>query len=98
MTRTISAAEYRALLDRSLRLRSYRVQFHIVPGVDNQGTQCEYCGDTDALVAANVYCTAFGGDTHCADTCLACIVYVVDGHVDTDPNHPVTIEIAQGAS
>lgn len=97
MTRMLSAGETAALLDRSAELRSYTVRLSVVEHVDNQGAQCEYCGEVDQLVAANVYCTDYAGDTHCADCCLGCIVYILDGHVDTDPNRPVTIEIAQGA-
>lgn len=97
MTRTLSALEAASLLDRSADLRSYSVRFHIVPTVDNQGAQCEYCAEVDALVAANVYVVDFEDQAHVADCCLACIVYVTDGHVDTNPDRPVTIEIAQGA-
>lgn len=97
MTRTLSAPEAAALLDRSAELRSYNVRLAVVTSVDNQGAQCEYCAEVDQLVAANVYCTDYAGDTHCADCCLGCVVYILDGHVDTDPEQPVTIEIAQGA-
>jgi hypothetical protein len=96
VSRTLSALEVADLLDRSAELRRYTVRLSVVEHVDNQGTQCEYCGDTDALVAANVYATDYQGDTHCADTCPGCIVYFVDGHLDTNPNQPVTIEIARG--
>lgn len=97
MTRLITNDQIRRLLDNSARLRSYTVRFHLVATVDNHGTQCEYCGEANARVEANVYCTDWNGDTHCADTCLRCVVYVVDGHVDTNPNQPVTVEITQGA-
>lgn len=97
MTRLATNQQLRRLLDNPARLRSYSVRVNIVPTVDNQGAQCEYCGDVNAMIATNVYVTDWDSDTHCADTCLACVVYVIDGHIDTNPSQPVTIEIAQGA-
>ena len=92
----LSPLEQVSLQD-SNALRSYSVTYRIVANVDNQGGQCQYCGDEGQLVVANVYATDWDGDTHCVDTCSGCIVYVIDGGIDIDPNTIVIVEIAQGA-
>ena len=97
MTRILDSATARTMLDRVAELRSYTVRMAVVDTVDNQGAQCEYCADVDALVGANVYVVDYENQIHCADCCLGCIVYVIDGHIDTNPERPVTIEIAQSA-
>ena len=99
MARTLTRAEANAWLKDTGRdiLRTYSVTVNLVLRVDNQGAQCEYCGNAGARVKANVYVTEWNGDTQCADTCLGCLVNVVDGHFDTNPELPVTVEIAQGA-
>lgn len=83
--------------DHSEALRSYSVTYRIVANVDNQGEQCAYCGDEGQLIVANVYCTDMDGGKHCEDCCSGCIVYVIDGDIDTDPGTIVVVEIAQGA-
>lgn len=97
MTRILNSATARTMLERSAELRSYTVCMAVTETVDNHGTQCEYCAEVDALVAANVYVVDYENQVHVADCCLGCIVYVIDGHIDTNPDRPVTIEIAQGA-
>lgn len=103
MSRTISRAEMAEVMNRfdppggGVALRRYSVALAIVPTVDNEGEQCEYCAEVDRPIVANVYVTDMDGQDHCADTCGKCIVYVVDGHLDTNPDLPVIIEIAEGA-
>lgn len=96
MIRTMTRVEMAQRVNRDI-LRGYNVRMHVVSSVDNQGGQCEFCAEVDALVVANVYLTDTDQESHCADCCLACIAYVLDGHVQTDPAYTVTIEIAQGA-
>lgn len=103
MSRKITGAEMSAVMNRfdppipGVVLRRYGVALAIVENVDNQGAQCEYCGEVGRLVVANVYVTDMEGQDHCADTCAQCIVYVMDGHLDTNPDLPVIVEILQGA-
>lgn len=96
MTRILNSATARTMLERSAELRSYTVRMAVTETVDNLGAQCEYCAEVDALVAATVYVVDYENQVHVADCCLGCIVYVIDGHIDTNPDRPVTIEIAQG--
>lgn len=77
-------------------LRNYDVALSIVNSVDNEGQLCDYCDDTTCRVAANVYLTTFDGEDHCLDVGVDCVFYVIDEHMDTDPDQKVTIEIAQG--
>lgn len=104
MSRMVSQAEMAAVMNRfdppasDLVLRRYSVALAIVATVDNQGAQCEYCGDVDHLVLANVYVTDMDGQDHCADTCGGCVTYVIDGHLDTNPDMPVIVELAQGVN
>jgi hypothetical protein len=97
-TRMLTRPETIALLQRAdmTALRTYDLKVYVVTDVDNQGTQCEYCGEAGALVSVNVYARDMDGQDHCADTCLTCAFNVIDSEIDTDPAQPVIIEIAQG--
>lgn len=77
-------------------LREYDVTLSIVSTVDNVGSLCAYCDSPSCRVAANVYLTTFDGEDHCLDVGVDCVFYVIDEHMDTDPDQKVTIEIAQG--
>jgi hypothetical protein len=95
--RELTRQEMRAALNGNVNiLREYTLVMRIVDTVDNQGAQCEFCGNVDATVAANVYATDHAHQDHCADTCLSCIVYVTDNHIDINPIFPVVVEIARG--
>lgn len=95
--RQLTRREMNAVLfNRTDVLRSYNFTMRVVDSVDNQGSQCEFCGDVGATVAANVYATDQEHQDHCADTCLACIVYFTDNHIDINPAFPVVVEIARG--
>ena len=95
MIRKLSNAEAALVLDRNaqIALRRYPVTVYIVPTVDNEGAQCEFCGEAGAVVSANVYARDFDGQDHCADTCRCCALSVVDSEIDTDPGHAVVIEM-----
>lgn len=95
-TRELTRNEMCAIRHFGDALRSYNLTVRIVESVDNQGAQCEFCGKAGALVAANVYATDMNDQDHCADTCLPCIVYVTDNHIDIDPVFPVVVEISRG--
>lgn len=95
--RQLTRQEMHAALNGNVSvLREYNLVMRVVLAVDNQGAQCEFCGDAGATVAANVYATDQDHQDHCADTCLSCIVYVTDNHIDINPMFPVVIEIARG--
>lgn len=95
MIRTLTREETRAVVLRAsaTALRTYSITIHVVSNVDNQGAQCEFCGEAGAVVSANVYARDLDGQDHCADTCRCCALSVVDSEIDTDPDHPVVIEM-----
>lgn len=103
MARMITRAELAAAIDRfeiagADILRRYQVNIAIVTSVDNEGAQCEYCAETDRPTVANVYVTDMDGQDHCVDTCRRCVVNVIDAHIDTNPDMPVLVEIAQASA
>ena len=73
-------------------VREYLIRYVVVGRVDNQGEACAHC-DTGHPVECNIYVTPNvpGSDTY-AVSCTHCALHVVDGVLDTDPAHVVTIE------
>lgn len=97
MIHNITQATMHGALNRADILRVYSVRINVVPFVDNQGEQCTFCQVTGNEVTTNLYATTMDGQDQCADTCLDCVIPTLDGAIDTDPDFPVIIEIAQGA-
>lgn len=74
-------------------LREYVMRYRIVPSVDGQGDTCEHCQED--TVQANVYVRLMSGYDEMERTCTACVLPVIDGHLDTDPSYIVTVERPQ---
>jgi hypothetical protein len=74
-------------------LREYTIRYRVVPMVDGQGEPCTFC--QLLTIQANVYARLMNGDEAYEQTCLSCVLPVLDGHLDTDPSYIVTIEQPQ---
>lgn len=73
-------------------LREYDVQLHVHDHVTNNDSQCQHCQRIEHTVAAVIHATDFDGNPLYAETCLACVIPVIDRHLDIDPDRPVIIE------
>lgn len=94
MTAIITAADMiSAITAKSNVLRSYTIQFRVVPTVDNEGTRCRFC--QHYMVDTTIYFTDMARDTHSEDTCRFCVISLIDEHFDVDPVYTVTVEVVQ---
>lgn len=75
-------------------VRDYLVRYVLVGEVDGLGEVCDYC-PVGRKINCNVYVTPNSPDSDTyAQCCEECALHVVDGVLDTDPAHVVTIERA----
>lgn len=79
-------------------LRRYSIDLRLVDKVDNEDTQCPYCGTLGNVVTCNTYLVTMDRDYLCVDHCRDCWAGIIDNHYDTDPEYNVVTEMRQASN
>ena len=74
-------------------LRDYYLRYAVVQEVDNAGTPCVHCQTIGNDVEVNVHATDTDGHQLYEESCLGCVLSLVDRFLDVDPSFTVTLEV-----
>ena len=74
-------------------IREYLIRYVLVSEVDGEGEECEHCDSVPSFpIGCNIHATSLDGGDEYTQSCINCVLSVVDQVLDTDPAHVVTIE------
>lgn len=76
-------------------LRDYYMRYVVVPAVSNHGEECTHCRLLDRTVECNVHATSMDGARLYEESCLQCVLLLVDRVLDVDPSHTITVEVSE---
>lgn len=74
-------------------LRDYYLRYVVVETVTGQGDVCEHCQLIGQKVECDIYATDMDGQALHEESCLACVLTLVDRVLDVDPSHTITVEV-----
>lgn len=74
-------------------VRDYYLRYAVVQEVDNAGSPCTHCQTIGNDVEANIHATDTDGKPLYEESCLCCVLSLVDRFMDVDPAFTVTVEV-----
>lgn len=77
-------------------LRDYYLRYAVVQEVDNAGTPCTHCQLIGNDVEVNIHATDMDGNPLYEESCLQCVLMLVDRVLDVDPSFTITVESSDG--